>query len=117
VAITSFQSSHPLGVELNKLRPPARDIRLLKNRLHRAFRHTGIAIDAFIGINIELHIVLVKAVARADHYAIGVLAIMARFTNDISHFLCSFPAGRHLMKFTLLYASRVPQYPSIPLLV
>src|SRR5262249_39860312 len=88
---TRFQSKHPLRVELSKLRPLARHIRVVENRLHGTLRHTRLAIDTLLWIDIELHVVLVKAVAGADDHAVRVLAVAARLTNNIGHRVCSFP--------------------------
>src|SRR5262249_16687300 len=40
---------------------------------------------ALYGVNIELRLILIEAVHRTYHDAIGVLAIPARFAHDVSH--------------------------------
>jgi hypothetical protein len=92
-AATRFQTRHSLGVELNKLRPLSRDVPVGEDRRDRTLGHAPIAVDALLRINIELHLVLVKAIARTHHYAVGVLAIMTGFTNNIRHEENSFPVA------------------------
>jgi len=43
------------------------------------------AVDAVHGIDVEHHVVLVEALDRTDHAAVGVLAIEARLANGVSH--------------------------------
>src|ERR1051325_1178361 len=71
-----------LRVERDVRRPFARHIGIGEDRLHGAFRDARLAIDAVARIDAEHRTVLVEALARADHDAIGVLAIEARFANN-----------------------------------
>lgn len=58
---------------------------LVEDRLHRAFRNTRFAIDAFLWVDVEKLPVLVKAIHGADHNTIGVLAIKTRCRDDVRH--------------------------------
>ena len=51
----------------------------------RAFRLADPAIDALVGMNDEHILALVEAVHRAHFDAIGVFALDANFSDDVSH--------------------------------
>ena len=67
------------------MRRLGRYIANLKNRIHRAFRDAGPAIDAFIGVDPKNGRVLMKAVYGTNHYALGVLAAVASLYNYMWH--------------------------------
>jgi hypothetical protein len=56
-----------------------------ENRLDWAFGHASLAIDALFGVDKELHFIVVKALARTNGNAVGVLAVMTRFANYKRH--------------------------------
>src|SRR5262249_32124808 len=61
-----------------------------------ALRDARLAIDAVHRVDVQHHVVLIKALHRADDTAIGVLAIVTRFADSVSHkekFLSSKPSG------------------------
>ena len=74
-----------LRVQRRKLRPLRRDIGLGIDRLDGAFRNTRLTIDAVDRVDVEHRLVLVETLYGADDYAIGVLAIVARLANGVSH--------------------------------
>src|SRR5260370_31301829 len=80
-----FQRRGFFGVHGSVLYPLGRDIGLRVNGLHRALWHTGFTIDAVDGIDVEHRIILVKTLHGTDDNAIGVLAIVARLANGVSH--------------------------------
>jgi hypothetical protein len=82
---TRLQGCHALRIQLNERRPSSGDFRFLKDRLNRALRPARIAVDAVVGIDIELPVILVKTFARANDDTIGVLAIATRLAHDIGH--------------------------------
>src|SRR4029434_364163 len=57
----------------------------MENRLHRALRHTGLTVDALVGMNVENLLPFIEALDRAHYHAISVLAAEARLTNYVSH--------------------------------
>src|SRR4051794_13021982 len=81
VATPFFQDGYPLGIELDEVRPLVGDTNVREDCLDRTLRHTGRTIDAFGRIDIELHLVLIKAIRGADHHAVRVLAIMTGLAN------------------------------------
>src|SRR5262245_29777188 len=80
-----FQRGRSLRVELHELRPPRRHVGVVEDRLDRAFGYARFAVDAIVGVDIQHHVVLIEAVARANDDAVGVLAILARLANDKCH--------------------------------
>src|SRR5262249_20061593 len=56
-----------------------------EDRFHRALRDTRFAVDAIDGVNVQHHVVLVETLYRADNGAVGVLAIVARLADGVSH--------------------------------
>ena len=67
------------------MRPLAGDVAFVKDRFHWAFRDAAVAIDTLLGINVELSLVLVEAVARANDNAVRVLAIVTGLADDVRH--------------------------------
>jgi hypothetical protein len=105
---TNFQGQHTLGVKLYIMRPFGGNVGLLKNRLYRTLGHACIAINAVVGIDIELHVVLIKTVTWADDDAVRVLAVVTGFADDKSHGLCSFLKGGPRKTSFGSFANRVP---------
>jgi len=78
---------------MDKIRPLLRGFVERENRLHRAGRHTGSAIDALIGVNVEhlgrrkpgFVLARVDAIDRTDIDTSRILGPNARFTDDIGH--------------------------------
>jgi hypothetical protein len=64
------------------------------DRFDRALAHTRTAIDAILRIDIELPVVAVKALARADDNAVRELAITAGFGHDVGHRHTTFRVGK-----------------------
>ena len=77
--------SRHLRVELNEALPLLGHIPFREDCLHRAFDSARIAIDAIVRIDIQHLITLVKALARANHHAVGVFAAKAWSGHDVSH--------------------------------
>src|SRR5581483_6615736 len=84
----------PVGVDLDEMFPLLGGRRFLENRLHRADRLAGAAVDAFFGIDVELFLFFeflglvfsrMDAIDRAHIDAGGVLGVYARLGNDIGH--------------------------------
>src|ERR1700722_9008589 len=61
VAAGTFECRHAFGVEFDELTPLAGDIRIVKDRLHGTLRHARLTIDATLGIDVELHLILIEA--------------------------------------------------------
>ena len=57
----------------------------MEDCLDRAFGHTSLAVDAFFGVDVDHLLPFVKALDRANHNAIGVLAGETWLSNDVSH--------------------------------
>src|SRR5207247_33476 len=64
-----------LLVQLDEVLPLLRSFVLGEDRLHRAHRLAGAAVDALVGVDVEHRLTLVDAVDRADLYARLVLPI------------------------------------------
>src|SRR4029450_1938498 len=62
-----------------------RHVLLRKDRRHRTLRLAGPAIDALIGMNVELVLALVDAVHRTYIYATPVLDPNASFHDHVRH--------------------------------
>jgi hypothetical protein len=58
-----------------------------KDRRHRAFGLACAAIDAFVGMDVELIRPFVNAVYRTHVYTGAVLRILAGFSYDVRHFV------------------------------
>ncbi len=56
----------------------------MENGFYGTFRNTSLTVDAFVGVDVENQFALVETFDGADDDAIGVLAIEARFANDVS---------------------------------
>jgi hypothetical protein len=108
VVTVLFQDGRPLCVELNELDPRAGNLGFMEDGFHRAFRDARLAVDAMLWIDVELGAILVKALARADDHAVGVLAVLARLANDIGHEWYSFRDAGNGDRCTGAIASRVP---------
>ena len=61
------------------------DVLVQEDRVHGTFRHTGLAVDTFFGVDIDHRPTLVEAVHRADLHAIGVLAVFTGFADNVRH--------------------------------
>jgi hypothetical protein len=70
---------------LNVPLPLGRHFTVKKDSLHRAFRDACPTVNAIVGINVELLLIAIEAFARADNHTIGVFAIDAGFSDDVSH--------------------------------
>src|SRR5262245_33934094 len=80
-----LQRGGPLRVELDVARPLGRGVRLGVDGLDRALRDARLAVDAVLRVDVEHHLVLVEALYRADDAAVGVLTVVARRGDDVSH--------------------------------
>src|SRR5262249_59924368 len=90
------QSRGFLRVERRVVRPLWRHVGFGEDRLDRAFGHARLAIDAIIRVDPKHHVVLVEALHRADRDAVGILAVVTRLANGVSHRLSGpfFQPGR-----------------------
>jgi len=86
------------GIQRQPLFEPRLGVRL--DGIRRAFRLTHAAIDAFVRMNHQHVLALVEAVYRADFNAIGIFALDAGFSDDVSH-----PRLRNGWIFGLLFGS------------
>lgn len=73
------------GIERDKVLPLFRNVILLVNRIDRALRLASVAVDAFVGGDIEHLLTLVEAIARANDDAIGIFAAETGGGNDVGH--------------------------------
>src|SRR5262245_14288892 len=80
-----FQGGGALRVELDVAGPLGRAVGLDEDRLDRALGHACFAVDAVIRINVEHLLVLVETLHRTDDATIGVLAVVTRGSDDVSH--------------------------------
>jgi hypothetical protein len=80
---------HHLRIQGDVLPPLPRDVVFVKNCLDGAFRHARVTVNALNGIDVQHLLPFVKAIARADDDAIGVLAAGARLGHNIGHFTSS----------------------------
>src|SRR5262245_44238350 len=80
-----LEQLHPVGVELHEPGPPRGHIVFLIDRFYRALRDTRPAVDAVLRVDVELRLVAVEALHRADDDAVRVLAVDARFGHDVGH--------------------------------
>ena len=55
-------------------------------RIDWTFRLTNTAVDAFVGVDVEHRLPLIKALNRADHHTICILAPVTGLANNMSHF-------------------------------
>src|SRR5690242_13930415 len=80
-----LEHPHLLGVQLDVTRPRGRHVGLLEDSPDRALGDTCPAVDAVLGVDVELPVVAVEALARTDDHAVGVLAADARLGHDMGH--------------------------------
>lgn len=74
-----------VNVDLRPVSVVLRHVGVRKNCFHRTFRHTGITINACVGINVEAVRQFVKCFDRADGRAVGIFAVNAQLNNYIGH--------------------------------
>src|SRR5262249_59175726 len=74
-----------VGVYLRPVGPLGRHIGLDEDRFDGALRHARLAIDAIYRVDVQHHVILIKALDRTDDTAVGVLTVIARFANDVRH--------------------------------
>src|SRR5262245_62917655 len=74
-----------LLIELDVVLPLIRGLVLGEDRLDRADRLAGAAVDALLGVDVQHLVTLVNAVNRADLHAGLVLHADARLGNDVGH--------------------------------
>ena len=81
--IVMFGQKRIVGIQLE----PALDAGLgvREDRLSWAFGLAHTAVDALIGVNDKHVLALVEAVDRADFNAVGIFALDAGFSDDVSH--------------------------------
>src|SRR6266478_2228614 len=93
-ARSAFLFFVPVGVDLNELFPLVRSRRLLKDRLHGTNRLASPAVDALLGVNVELLLFLellclvlcgMNAIHGTDIHARGILHVDAGFGNNVGH--------------------------------
>jgi hypothetical protein len=82
--VGSLERGRTFGVTLNVLLPFAGNVGFGIDRLHGAFRHASLAVNAIHRVNVEHHLVLPEALHRADDNAIGIFAIPARSADEES---------------------------------
>src|SRR5699024_2170071 len=101
-----------LDVGLVVLFPFFRHIILVEDRLDRAHRFAGTAVDAFVGVDVKTAFALVDAIDRAFVDAGLVLEINTRLGNDVRHWADSSNDSRmvriHLQQYAL---ARIPRSP------
>jgi hypothetical protein len=73
------------GIQLNVTFPFIRNIILVENCLDRTLWDTGLAIDAFFGMNVEDFLIFVEALHGTNYHTVGVLAVLAWFANNMGH--------------------------------
>lgn len=79
------------GVQRFVIGPLLRKIVFVENGFDRAFGHTRLTVDAFIGVDEQHLLPFVEAFDGAHHDAVGVFAGETRLGNDVGHsipFLC-----------------------------
>src|SRR5258708_6744113 len=74
-----------LGVEGVVGLPFLRDGGFVEDRLNRAFRHAGLAVDAVVRVDVQHLLALVEALHRADRDTVGVLAAVTGLGDDEGH--------------------------------
>ena len=72
-------------VDLGPRFVPLRHLAIGINRLHRADRHAGIAVDAGIGVDVEYFRPFVKGLDGANLHTVGIFALGAMFGDDKGH--------------------------------
>ena len=74
-----------LGVQRREVLPLVGQVVLVEDRLDRALRDAGLAVDALVRVDVEHLGPFVEAIDRADDHAVGVLAVEAGLGDDVSH--------------------------------
>src|SRR6058998_4362713 len=74
-----------LLVQLDEVLPLIGRLVFRENRLHRAHRLTGAAVDAFVRMDVEHRVAFVDAIHRTHLDAGLVLYVDARLGNDVRH--------------------------------
>ena len=82
-----------LGVERSKVLLCLRHGSLFVNGIHRTRHNTHCAVDANVRIDNDEIVAFMKTVNRAHNDAVGVLALVAAFGDDMGHRKSSWPAG------------------------
>ena len=80
-----MKRSHAFRIQSDEMAPLRRNSDVWKYCLDGALALARIAVSALIRIDVELRIVLIKAIAGTNGDAVGVLAIVARLANDVGH--------------------------------
>jgi hypothetical protein len=88
-----LEHRHSIGIQLDELCPLLGDIRLVEDRVNRAFRNTCVAVNAIVWINVKHLLVVIKTLHWTDDNAISVFAVSARFANDVDHGSTPFKRG------------------------
>jgi hypothetical protein len=57
----------------------------VEDRFNGTFRDAGFAIDALVRMNVQHRLPLVETLHGANHHAVGVFAVEARFGNNVGH--------------------------------
>src|SRR5688572_7190426 len=57
----------------------------VENSFHGTLWNARLAVDAFVGVDVEHLLTLVEAFDRTHNHAVGVLAPKTRLGNDVSH--------------------------------
>jgi hypothetical protein len=74
----------------------------MENCRNRTLRHTSLTVDALFRMNEQNRFALVKTLNRANDYAVRVLAVETRFSNNVRH-------GNTLLSTWDEYLSRLVQ--------
>ena len=74
-----------LCIGASEVGPLRRDIIFVVDRLNRAYRLTGAAVDTLIGLDLQHPATLIDAIDRAFFDACLVLEVYARLGDDVSH--------------------------------
>src|SRR5690606_38390818 len=85
-----------LSVQRGVVFPLFREVVFVEDGLDRTFGNARLAVDAFIRMDVEHRLTLVKTLDRTDDNAVGVLAVETRLRNDVSH-AAPLPRGRSQM--------------------
>ena len=85
IAALGLQLGGLLRVDLRPVRPLGGNIGLGEDRFDGTLRHARFTVNAVDRVDIQHHVILPEAFDRADDAAIGVLAIVARLADSVSH--------------------------------
>lgn len=80
-----LEGDHFFSVEFDVAGPLRGNGRLGENRLYGASGNASAAVDAIIGVDDQHIVILVKTLDRALDYAVGILAVLARFGDHMRH--------------------------------